>query len=96
MKTFYRAESLTSVMIALVLFSIIYLSYSQWQSMHNNQRNFLYQQRQALQIAENQMSLKMAKRECEKSFSQNGLRFEIQCQSDVVKVSFPLGEVSIR
>ncbi|OOH91457.1 hypothetical protein BMT54_02115 [Pasteurellaceae bacterium 15-036681] len=91
-----KAESFSSVMIALMIFSLLYLSYSQWQSKQNQRSNFLYQQKQALQIAENQISLQMANHACEKSILRNGLRFDIACSQQQIKVNFPLGEVIIR
>ncbi|WP_373819650.1 DUF5374 domain-containing protein [Glaesserella sp.] len=93
----FKAENTISVVIAIMLFSMLYLTYSHWQTQQNDQTNFVFQQRQALQIAENQIALKMNdKQACESSIEQNGIYFEIQCSSQQIRVSFPKGEVIIK
>lgn len=96
MKIIIRSESLISILITISLFLILFLSYSRWQYAQHQQESFLYQQQQALQIAENQIALKMANMECNKrSNFQNNLQFIIDCQPQSLKVKFPLGEVII-
>lgn len=90
-----KAETGVSVLMAISLFMIILFSYSKWQSKQTKQANFLYQQQQALQIAENQIALKMANRECERSVKQNNLLFTVQCHHTFIKVIFPLGEIKV-
>lgn len=96
MKVIIRSESIISILIVISLFLILFLSYSRWQNIQHQQENFLYQQQQALQIAENQIALKMANMECNKrSNFQNNLEFIVDCQPQYLKVKFPLGEISI-
>lgn len=90
-----KAETGVSLLIAISLFFIIFFAYSKWQSMQTRQGNFLYQQQQALQIAENQIALKMANRECERLVKQNDLLFTVQCSQTFIKVIFPLGEIKV-
>lgn len=96
MKKHFNAESTISLLIALSLFTTIYLIYSQWQSQQNQQANLLYQQQQALQIANNQIGLLMAAMPCERSVSQNDLQFDIQCNNQKIEVRFPLGKIEIK
>lgn len=90
-----QAESSLNILISVSLFAILFLTYSHWQSEQNQQSNFLYQQQQALQIAENQIALKLANMECKRSVLQNNLQFLIECQPQHIKVKFPLGEIKI-
>lgn len=95
MKVRFKAESILSVLIAISLFSLMFLSYRQWQSLQHWQENRLYQKQQALQIAENQLALRLANRACKRSVTQNNLQFVIECSDSQIKVGFPLGEIKI-
>ena len=90
-----KAETLTSLLITISLFMILFLAYANWQSLQNKQANYLYQQQQALQIAENQLNLKAANEPCERMVKQNHLTFKITCTEYKIIVVFPLGEVEI-
>ncbi|WP_373767542.1 DUF5374 domain-containing protein [Glaesserella sp.] len=97
MTKLFKAESFVGLFIAVMSFGFLYLSYSHWQSWQNRQLNFIFQQQQALLIAENQLTLKMTdKSACEKRIEQNAITFEIQCSSQQIKVRFPSGEVVIK
>ena len=93
-----KAESAVGVLLAVSLFAVLCLSYMRWQSAQHQQTQFLYQQRQALQLAENQLHLRMAHGTfvCEPEMSQNQIRFQLECSESQVRVTFPLGEVIIR
>lgn len=90
-----KAESSIALLISVSVFAILFLTYSRWQSSQNKQENFLFQQQQALQIASNQLALKMAKKPCERSVKQNNLQFEILCDEQQIKVTFPAGEIKL-
>ncbi|QLB20882.1 hypothetical protein A6B43_04745 [Vespertiliibacter pulmonis] len=90
-----KAETGISVLMTISLFAIMLFSYNKWQSKQTRLANFLYQQQQALQIAENQIALKMANRECERLVKQNNLLFTVQCNHSFIKVIFPLGEIKV-
>lgn len=94
-KILIKAESSINLLMTLSLFVIIFFAYLKWQSIQTQQANFLYQQQQALQIAENQLALKMAKQECKRLVKQNNLQFSVQCSEAGVKVIFPLGEIKL-
>lgn len=89
-----KAESLVSILLAIAIFSILLLAYGKWQSQQNRSLNFIYQQQQALQIAENQIVLQMAEMNCEAQIEQNSIIFTIQCGQGIM-VNFPLGRVKI-
>ncbi|MBF0784947.1 hypothetical protein E4T80_05620 [Muribacter muris] len=95
MRNLIKAETFISLLTAIVLFSLIILMYMKWQAEQLNQNLFLFQKKQALQIAENQIALKMAGVSCDNQISQNNISFRVLCTEQGVKVSFPLGEIVI-
>lgn len=91
-----KAESSVSLLVALLLFSLIYLAWSVWQSQQNAQSQRIFQQQQALQIAENQIARLLAGMDCQTSVEQNAIRFEIsRCSNREIEVRFPAGKVLI-
>lgn len=90
-----KAETFISLLVAISLFSTIYMVYMNWQKSYNKQRVDLFQQRQALFIADNQINLRMAKIPCEKQAVYNGTNFTIECSEHGVRVRFATGEVNI-
>lgn len=95
MKKRLNAETLVSVLVAITIFSILFLSYSKWQQRQTLAENTLYQKQQALQIAENQIALKLAKLDCESAITQNQILFKIQCNDNEIEVRYPLGKILI-
>lgn len=92
----HKAETATSLLIALLLFSLICLGWLGWQSQQTMQSQFVFQQQQALQIAENQIARLLAKLPCQKRWIQNGVQFDIhRCSEQEIEVKFPLGEIVI-
>ncbi|MDP8033743.1 DUF5374 domain-containing protein [Pasteurella atlantica] len=92
----FKAETFISVIVAILLSSIIFLSYSKWQKHQNKKEVLIYQRLQAMQIAENQLSLKMAKLPCQSSIKQNEITFIVNCRHNEIKVTFPLGEFYLK
>lgn len=88
----YRAETVLSVLVAIMLFSVMVLTFNHWQSEQNRQLNYHLQRQQAVQILVNQIALKLADVECEKAVVQNQVRYEIQC---LEAIRFPLGEIKL-
>ena len=95
MNRLFYAETFLSLLVIIAIFALICLGYLQWQSQQNQQVNFIFQQQQALQIAENQLARKMAAVNCESAVEQNQLRFVIECRQDKIEVKFPLGSVVV-
>lgn len=91
-----RAESLVSLLVALTLFAIFTLNFTAWQKTQLERGARNYQQQQALQIAENQIELRMAGLSCESQAVENDVRFTIQCSGELIKVSYPMGKVEIK
>lgn len=91
-----KAESSLSLLIVLLLFSLIYLGWSAWQSQQNAQAQQIFQRQQALQIAENQIARKLAGVACQAHVEQNLIRFEIsRCSDSEVEIRFPAGKILI-
>ncbi|QIM67442.1 hypothetical protein A4G16_08725 [Mannheimia granulomatis] len=91
----YKAETTISLLVAISLFAVIVLVFSQWQSVQNRLLNKQFQQQQAVQILENQIALKLARLECESSLTQNSVYYQIQCSSNQQSVRFPLGKIEL-
>ena len=85
-----KAESLVSLLVALMLFAILALNFSAWQKtqLERGTRNY--------QIAENQIALRMAGLSCESQAVENDVRFTIQCNEELIKISYPMGKVEIK
>ena len=90
-----RAESLVSLLVALTLFAILALNFTAWQKIQLERGARNYQQQQALQIAENQIALRMAGLSCEPQAVENDVKFTIQCSGELIKISYPMGQVEI-
>lgn len=95
MKKYFKAESYITLLVVISLFAISFWVYSQWQTRQHYRAHFLYQQQQALQIADNQLALLLAGQSCKRSVSQNNLQFFIECNDKRLKIRFPLGEINI-
>lgn len=96
MRTLVKAESLISLLITIALFTMLAMSFLAWQQSQFEHGIANYQQQQALQVAENQLALQMAKLECESQAVINNIKFTIQCQTTQIKVAYPLGQVEIK
>ena len=90
-----RAESLGSLLVALTLFAIFALNFTAWQKTQLERGARNYQQQQALQIAENQIALRMAGLSCDPQAVENDVKFTIQCSGGLIKISYPMGQVEI-
>lgn len=91
-----KAESSLSFLVALLLFSLIYVAWSAWQAQQNAQSQHIFQQQQALQIAENQIARLLAEMPCQTKVEQNGIYFAIaRCSTQEIEVRFPMGTIII-
>lgn len=96
MNNIVRAESAITVLVAMLLFALMWLVYVQWQAVQNQQAILLFQRQQALQIAENQIARQMAGLGCERRVQQNGVSFQIEkCSVQQILIRFPTGEVKL-
>lgn len=91
-----KGMSLTTVLFTLALFSILFLAFNQWTASQRKSAVKIYQDFQAIQIAENQAQRQFLGLPCESSLQQNGLRFRVECQATRVIVRYPLGEFSLK
>lgn len=91
----YKAETVISLLVAILLFSIIILVFGHWQSEQNRQLNLHFQKQQAMQILEDQIALKLAGLDCEAKILQNQVKYEIQCSGNRISILFPLGKIDL-
>lgn len=88
--------SLTTLLFSLALFSVLFLVFNQWTAEQRKSAVKIYQDFQAIQIAENQAQRQFLGLACEQLIQQNGLTFRVQCQNERVIVRYPMGEISIK
>lgn len=91
-----KGMSLTTVLFTLALFSILFLAFNQWTASQRKSAVKIYQDFQAIQIAENQAQRQFLGLPCESGVQQNSLRFRVECQATHVIVRYPLGEFSLK
>lgn len=88
--------SLTTLLFSLALFSVLFLVFNQWTTEQRKSAVKIYQDFQAIQIAENQAQRQFLGLACEQLIQQNSLTFRVQCQNERVIVRYPMGEISIK
>lgn len=91
-----KGMSLTTLLFSLALFSVLFLVFNQWTAEQRKSAVKIYQDFQAIQIAENQAQRQFLGLACEQLIQQNGLTFRVQCQNERVIVRYPMGEISIK
>lgn len=96
MRRLNKGMSLLTLLFTLALFSLLFVAFNQWTGSQRKSAVKIYQDFQAIQIAENQAQRQFLGLPCEQNVQQNGLRFRLQCQSDRVIVRYPLGEISLK
>ncbi|MGV6988861.1 DUF5374 domain-containing protein [Testudinibacter sp. P80/BLE/0925] len=90
-----RGAGTAAVLLTLMLFSFSLLAVSRWLTAQQRDGLQIYQQYQALLLAQNQFARQRLGLGCETPITQNQIRFDVQCQAQRVKVRFPLGEISL-
>lgn len=91
--TLYRGASLLSVLLALTLFSSIFIAMQSWAHFQRQSAVQIYQRFQAIQIAENQKQRQFLGLGCLSQVQQNQMTFHIHCQNDRISVSYPMGKI---
>lgn len=91
-----KGMSLTTLLFSLALFSVLFLVFNQWTTEQRKSAVKIYQDFQAIQIAENQAQRQFLGLACEQLIQQNSLTFRVQCQNERVIVRYPMGEISIK
>ena len=94
-KLYLKGVGFVSLLLSIGLLSMFLFTFSNWLKNQNEQQNKQYQQLQAMQIAENQIALRMANKPCATLIKQNELDFYIDCYKNKIKIRYPLGEFSI-
>lgn len=95
MKTYHRAETILSTLVAISLLVVLTLIYQKWRQTQIQHQSYLYQEQQALQIIENQIACHMAAVSCESTITQNQLTFKVDQTGGKITVRFPLGKVEV-
>ncbi|MFC0322654.1 DUF5374 domain-containing protein [Gallibacterium melopsittaci] len=93
---FIYGHSLMSILVALGLLSLLLLFGQRWLNQQQYQMAKLWQYAQALQIAENQQSLRFIQQPCQYQVEQNGIMFRIRCEAEQITVEYPLGNITIQ
>lgn len=91
----YRGMSLITLLIALMLFTGIFLAVNQWAAQQRREASEIFQRYQAMQILDNQQQRLFLGLDCEHSIKQNGLEFLVECANGVIKVRYPMGEFGL-
>lgn len=91
-----KGMSLTTLLFSLALFSVLFIVFNQWTAEQRKSAVKIYQDFQAIQVAENQAQRQFLGLACEQLIQQNGLTFRVQCQNERVIVRYPMGEISIK
>jgi len=74
--------SLMSLLLALSIFSGLFLIFNRWTTEQRKSAVRIFQEFQAIQIAENQAQRQFLGLSCENSVQQNGIQFTIQCSQN--------------
>lgn len=91
-----KGISLFEVLITLALFSSLFFAFNRWTTSQRQSAVKIYQDIQALQIAENQAQRQILGLGCELQVRQNTSVFNVRCQNNQVIVRSPQGEISIK
>ena len=90
-----KGMSLLSLLVALSLFSGIFLTFNQWGHAQRKSAMEIYQRFQGIQIAENQRQRQFLGLSCDSEVYQNHIRFQVVCRQNQVTVKYPRGEISL-
>ena len=74
-----KGMSLMSLLLALSIFSGLFLIFNRWTTEQRKSAVRIFQEFQAIQIAENQAQRQFLGLSCENNVQQNGIQFAIQC-----------------
>jgi len=85
-----------SLLLALSIFSGLFLIFNRWTTEQRKSAVRIFQEFQAIQIAENQAQRQFLDLSCENSVQQNGIQFAIQCSHHQVNIRYPQGEFLLK
>ena len=85
-----------SLLLALSIFSGLFLIFNRWTSEQRKSAVKIFQEFQAIQIAENQAQRQFLSLSCENNVEQNGIQFAIQYSHHQVKIRYPQGEFLLK
>lgn len=90
----FKGMSLLTLLIAITLFSGIFVVINQWASQQRKSAVEIYQRYQAIQIAENQKQQIFLGLPCKNQLKQNHITFTIEC-GEQVTVRYPAGKITL-
>ena len=85
-----------SLFISLIDFQRVILIFNRWTTEQRKSAVRIFQEFQAIQIAENQAQRQFLGLSCENSVQQNGIQFAIQCSHHQVNIRYPQGEFLLK
>ena len=86
-----------SLLLALSIFMwVIFESLTDGRARQRKSAVRIFQEFQAIQIAENQAQRQFLGLSCENSVQQNGIQFSIQCSYHQVNIRYPQGEFLLK
>ncbi len=91
-----KGISFITLLFSLALFSVLFLVFNQWTAEQRKSAVKIYQDFQAIQIAENQAQRQFLGLACEQLIQQNGLTFRIRCENERIIVRYPTSEILIK
>lgn len=91
-----KGMSLMSLLLALSIFSGLFLIFNRWTTEQRKSAVSVFQEFQAIQIAENQAQRQFLGLSCENSVQQNDIQFSIQCSHHQVNIRYPQGEFLLK
>lgn len=95
-KIYRQGSSSLSILLAISLFTMLLLTTQQWLNKQQQQATKIYQQYQAVLIAENQLAQQYLGLSCQHQITLNGTLFQIDClNAQEILVRFPLGEFKL-
>ncbi len=89
-KIYLKGYNLLSMMIAMVIFSIIFISFEKFSIRQISDKSHLFLQLQAMQIAENQLSMLASGKSCKRVVYQNNNNFNISCSDGKIEVDYKI------
>lgn len=90
----YKGISLMSLLVALTLFSGIFLAMTKWTSFQREKYAKIYHSLQGAQIAEGQKQRMVFGLPCQTKIKQNHIEFQVRCTSNRVIVRSSMSQIT--
>ena len=91
-----KGMGMLSFLVTLMIFGFLFTAIGKWSANQRQHAAVIYQQYQAIQIAENQGQRQFLDLSCESNVRQNALHLTVDCSGNQITVRYPLGEISLK